>query len=291
MASIQQASVKTGVDFAYLVQQASAESGFRADAKAKTSSASGLYQFIESTWMDMMERHGAKHDIDTEGMSRSEALALRDDPRVASIMAAELAADNEKFLRTHYEGDIGSTELYFAHFLGAGNAAAFLNARDENGMKSAAVMLPKAAAANRNVFYDPNTGRARSLDEVYEFFDRKFQFENPEANRAKAVEIAAESYQNPFQEYPELRLHLVVRKSIPGFESLALEQFQRVMPNMQLGSYGNLIANNNELMFLTQMMELPFGGGQAKTAGRAKSESFGAYSDFQLSEALKLYKS
>ena len=53
--SIAKASAHTGVNFAYLMQQASAESSFKSTAKAKGSSASGLYQFIDSTWMNMVK--------------------------------------------------------------------------------------------------------------------------------------------------------------------------------------------------------------------------------------------
>lgn len=180
LSAIKVASAKTGVDFAYMVQQADAESSFRADAKAKTSSARGLYQFIESTWLSMVEKHGASHGIETEGKSRSDLLKLRDDPEMASFMAAELARENRDVLEQNWakgRKEIGATELYFAHFLGAGGASAFLNARDSDGNATAAHIFPAAAKANKNVFYERSTGRAKSLDEVYAFFERKFDLE------------------------------------------------------------------------------------------------------------------
>lgn len=183
--AIETASRKTGVDFAYLLQQANAESSFNPSARAKTSSASGLFQFIESTWMNMVEKHGHKYGIDAESSSREDILELRNDPKTASVMAAEFASENERFLRAHYDGDIGPTELYFAHFLGAGGAAGFLNARAENPMQKAADIMPRAAAANRNVFYEPATGRARTMEEVYAFFDKKFGGESTPAAKPK----------------------------------------------------------------------------------------------------------
>ena len=166
MNAIKQASSKTGVDFAYLVQQAHAESSFDPDAKARTSSATGLYQFIESTWMRMVDKYGDKYGIDTQGKSRRDILELRKDPEIASNLAAEFAGENERFLNAHWGGEVGSTELYLAHFLGASGASAFLNAKDKNPLQSAAVIFPAAAKANQNVFYDRATGRARSFDEV-----------------------------------------------------------------------------------------------------------------------------
>ena len=86
--------------------------------------------------------------------------------------------ENERTLNKLWGGEVGATELYLAHFLGAGGAASFLNARDENPLTPAADLYPKAARANRGVFYDPKTGKARSLAQVYDFFDKKFRIKN-----------------------------------------------------------------------------------------------------------------
>lgn len=174
ISAIHQASAKTGVDFDYLMQQAKAESSFNPEAKAKTSSASGLYQFIKSTWMDMINRHGEKYGIDVESMTKKELLDLRFDPETAANMAAEFASENKAFLDQNWGGDVGSTEMYFAHFLGAGGAASFLRAKDENPLAVAADIFPKAASANKNVFYDRQTGKPKTIAEVYDFFDNKF---------------------------------------------------------------------------------------------------------------------
>ncbi len=191
--AIQQASLKTGVDFAYLMDQAKAESSFNPTAKAKTSSASGLYQFIERTWLDMIDRHGEKYGlgeyaaaIDSklrvgDKATKQEILALRNDPEVASYMAAEFAAENKAFLERTVGGDIGATELYFAHFLGAGGASGFLKELKHNPNTIAADIMPKAARANRNVFYDSATGQPRTLQQVYNFFDKKFGGEKTDA--------------------------------------------------------------------------------------------------------------
>jgi hypothetical protein len=192
--AIKQASVKTGVNFAYLVQQAGAESSFQADAKAKTSSASGLYQFIERTWLSMVDKHGAKHGLETDGKTRGELLELRNDPRAASLMAAEFASENEQFLDSHWGGEVGSTELYFAHFLGAGGASAFLNARDSDPTQAAATLFPAAAKANRNVFYDRSTGRAKTLDEIYAHFDNKFSIEGGDVQVAEAAQAQPKNH-------------------------------------------------------------------------------------------------
>ncbi|MEM6781775.1 MAG: transglycosylase SLT domain-containing protein [Pseudomonadota bacterium] len=181
--AIQTASYKTGVDFAYMVQQAAAESSFNPAAKARTSSATGLYQFIESTWMHMMDKHGAKYGIDTS-QSRSELLALRKDPELASLMAGEFARENKEFLETHVGGDIGPTEMYFAHFLGASGAAGFLKAMQNDPQTIGAYIFPKESAANRGVFYDSKTGQPRTLEQIYAFFDKKFSVKSTPTDSA-----------------------------------------------------------------------------------------------------------
>ncbi len=186
VSAVRQASSKTGVDFAYLLQQAKAESSFKTDIKAKTSSASGLYQFIESTWLQMVKTHGHKYGLEDEAAKidakgrvadpadRQKILSLRNDAEISSLLAAELAADNKKFLERNWSGKAGATELYLAHFMGAGGAASFLQAKDKNPLQFGADLFPKEAAANRNVFYNPETGKPRTLSEIHDFFSKKF---------------------------------------------------------------------------------------------------------------------
>ncbi len=174
--AIYTASHKSGVDFGYLLKQAKVESSFDTDAQAKTSSARGLYQFIESTWLDMVKKHGEKYGIDTP-QTRNKLLALRDDPKISAHMAAEFAGENQRYLEQQWargEKEIGATELYLAHFMGAGGAASFLKARDENPLQPAAELFDRAAKANQSIFFDKETKRAKTLQEVYDYFDQKF---------------------------------------------------------------------------------------------------------------------
>ncbi len=175
VSAVQKASDKSGIDFSYLLTQAKVESSFNPSAEAKTSSATGLYQFIDSTWMNMIERYGEQYGIDTDGKSRDEILSLRKDPKAASFMAAAFASENERTLSANWGGETGATELYLAHFMGAGGASSFLNALDDNPLQTAADLYPAAARANKNVFYDRASGEARTLAQVYDFFDQKFK--------------------------------------------------------------------------------------------------------------------
>ena len=185
--AVRDASRHTGADFNYMLAKAAQESGFRADAEATTSSATGLYQFIDSTWLGMIKEHGAQYGLDrqaaaierTEGGGyrvadpnvRRAILDLRFDPHVNALMAGEFAKSNEEHLRQTVGGHVGATELYMAHFLGPAGASRFLNAMHDDPGQTAADLFPAAAAANRAVFYDQ--GRARSLKEVHEWMGDK----------------------------------------------------------------------------------------------------------------------
>ncbi|MDE1145201.1 MAG: hypothetical protein PW843_01090 [Azospirillaceae bacterium] len=98
---------------------------------------------------------------------------LRKDAGTSAMMAAQLAQDNKTTLQQQVGGSIGSTELYLAHFLGAGGASKFLNALKKNPNQSADAVVPDAADANDAVFYDDN-GKALSLGQVYDHFAKKF---------------------------------------------------------------------------------------------------------------------
>ena len=177
--SIARAAQATGINFDYLLAQAKLESSLDPGARAGTSSAAGLYQFIGSTWLQTLDRHGANHGLDWAGSAisngradpamRSQIMALRYDPDASSLMAAELARDNQSALRQSLGREPDFSELYLAHFMGSDGAARFLSAMQGNPDQSAAALFPKQAAANRGVFFGPG-GAPRSLGEVMDHF-------------------------------------------------------------------------------------------------------------------------
>ena len=177
----------TGVDFRYLVGQAEIESSLNPAARASTSSAAGLYQFVEQTWLATLDRHGAEHGLGwaseriargadgryrvTDGAMRQQILALRHDPGAAALMAGEFASDNRAAIEDATGRPATPTDLYLAHFLGPAGAAKFLVAAATRPDASAAALFPQAAAANRGVFTDG--GRSLSLGEVYGRLDAR----------------------------------------------------------------------------------------------------------------------
>jgi hypothetical protein len=179
--AIQRASSATGVDFTFLMGTAKRESGYNPAAKARTSSASGLFQFVDQTWLSTLKKHGAKYgyaryaDLIQQGSdgkyrvtgdeARKAVLGLKLDPHAASLMAGELASDHASYLRGRVGRSPTSGELYAAHFLGPQGSARLIEAVGNSPGASAAAMFPDAAAANRSIFY--REGRAATVGEVY----------------------------------------------------------------------------------------------------------------------------
>ena len=180
-AAIKKAAAKTGVDFEFLLKTARRESSLNPNAKAKSSSAAGLFQFVEQTWLGMLKQHGAKHGyglyaqmiergndgrlkIPDENARRA-VMDLRFDASCSSLMAGELASDHAGYLKGRLGRQATGGELYAAHFLGPRGAAKLIEAHERNPEGAAANLFPKAAAANKSIFY--KGGRPCTVDEVY----------------------------------------------------------------------------------------------------------------------------
>ncbi len=178
--AIADAARRTTVDFDYLLAQAEVESSMNPEARARTSSASGLYQFIESTWLETVKRYGQRFGLGEisaqvgDPTQRQAILALRNDPQIASLMAAGLAEDNRAHLTPILGRQPDHGEMYLAHFLGAGGAGRFLSELSRDPSQSAAELFRAPAAANRAIFYNGN-GSPRSLADVMHVIDGKMR--------------------------------------------------------------------------------------------------------------------
>ena len=172
---------RNGVDFDYLLQTAMRESSLNPQAKAQTSSAVGLFQFLEGTWLQVMKQEGPRlgyGDIagnierSSDGdyfvrdpATKAEILKLREDPRIAADLAAAFTKNNGDYLKQRFGRMPSAGELYIAHFLGAQGAERMFTAGLQDPDKIAAQLFPKQAAANRTIFY--SDGQPRTIREVY----------------------------------------------------------------------------------------------------------------------------
>jgi hypothetical protein len=179
--AIRSASRTTGATFDYLLRTAIRESSLDPAAAAKTSSARGLYQFIESTWLATVKEEGPKYGLGSYAASiqvgsdgqyfvrdpavRAQILKLRENPEVSSVMAGALAKRNAEELSRTLGRKPTPGEVYLAHFLGASGAKKLIALKRNNPGASAVAAFPEAARANRSIFYESN-GKARSASDV-----------------------------------------------------------------------------------------------------------------------------
>ncbi|MBX9933911.1 MAG: lytic transglycosylase domain-containing protein [Methylobacterium sp.] len=180
--AIREGAQTSGAGFDYLLATAKRESGLDPSAKAGTSSATGLFQFIEQTWLGVMKNAGPKLGLSTyadaitarsdgtytvqDPAARQSILDLRRDPTIAATMAGALTQANRDSLGAALGREPTSGDLYAAHVLGARGAASLINTAQVSPARAAALDMPEAAAANRSLFYD-KAGRPRGAAELY----------------------------------------------------------------------------------------------------------------------------
>ena len=188
VAALRQAASATGTDFHYLLGTAMRESSLKPGAQSATSSATGLFQFVDQTWLGLVKDHGAKYGlsaqanaIQVDGSGRYHAaspsdrqaiLDLRKDPQVSALMAGEYSSASAATLKSELGRAPCGGELYAAHFLGSEGACKLIRASIHEPNTSAASLLPAAAASNKSVFFHAD-GSAKSAREVYDWAMRQ----------------------------------------------------------------------------------------------------------------------
>jgi hypothetical protein len=197
--TIVRASRVVGADPTLLMAVADKESSFATEVKAKTSSATGLFQFIERTWLGVVYEFGAKYGLEQEVKAivrvnnqftvpdpdeRARILELRREPYISALLAGEMLKRDtlriEKRIGRHLTGG----EIYLVHFLGPGGAQTFIDQVDGNPDLVAAEILPAPAEANKSIFYDKDG--ARSVSEIHKIFE---QMISTRLNRYQEVKL------------------------------------------------------------------------------------------------------
>jgi Transglycosylase SLT domain len=208
---LRKAAAATGVSFDYLARTAERESRFNPTAKAGTSSATGMFQFLDQTWLGMVKQEGAKLGLGQEAAAisgeggrysiadpamRQKILGLREDPGVSAMMAGAFASRNGQQLEQSLGRKPNEGELYMAHFLGASGAKELIQLAKSNPDTPAAGSFREAASANRSVFFD-KAGRARSAQEVYAGLAASFS--QPAVTMPPQTAATSDAAQNMFR--------------------------------------------------------------------------------------------
>jgi hypothetical protein len=167
VSSIRAAATQTGARFDVLLASAALESGLSPNSQASGSSASGMFQFIEQTWLDAIHRYGPSHGLDTEAAAvvrnggqwtvndaalRQRILDQRSDPRISSLLAGDSLLEIADHLTPVLGRAPDAAETYLGHFLGSGGATKVLQAVRATPNRAAADLLPAAARANPTIF-------------------------------------------------------------------------------------------------------------------------------------------
>ena len=182
--AIRDGSDRSGADFDYLLRTATRESALNPTAKAPTSSATGLFQFIEQTWLGTLKDAGPKFGLSgysneisevrpgvydvPDPAQKAEILALRNDPQIASVMAGELTRDNHDQLASRIGYAPSEADLYLAHVFGVDSAALMIEKSTSEPDTEAAALFPDAARANQTLFYERESGRPLGVASVRE---------------------------------------------------------------------------------------------------------------------------
>ena len=186
--AIREGAQKSGADFSYLVKTARQESSLDPSAKSARSSATGLFQFVEQTWLKTLKEAGpqlglgryasavvetksGKFDVPNPDM-REEILKLRNDPKTASLLAGALTKSNAISLSGALGRQPDAADLYIAHVLGANGAAGLLRKSETDPDMAASAMFPDAAKSNPALFFDPASGKAKSVGDVRELLTK-----------------------------------------------------------------------------------------------------------------------
>ena len=200
---LEAAARQAGVDVGLLVQIAGFESGFNPDARPVSrahpelntvrqfdgtlalSSAHGYGQFLDSTWQQMLNRHGHKYGVELAGQlgrEQANAAPLRRDTRLQAAMLAEFTAENVQHAR-QYPGHDLAASVYALHNLGHGDGSRFLQALQQRPQARVdSVLGARVIAGNAGLYADGSL----SVAEAHARMGRQMQRFSRHAGQALA---------------------------------------------------------------------------------------------------------
>jgi hypothetical protein len=206
--ALSKAGKATGASFQFLLETAKRESSLQPDAAASTSSARGLFQFIESTWLQMVKEEGAQFGLERyadhiektakgryvvrDSEMRDDILKLRNDPEIAALMAGAFARNNADRLAGALGRDPTEGEVYLSHVFGAGGATKLIKLAQTNPDARADRYFSEQAKANKGLFYT-RSGQPRSLEQLIDRVTAGYSTEPMNLDPGRQVSIASSS--------------------------------------------------------------------------------------------------
>ncbi len=200
---IYKASIDTNTDFEHLIITAMMESDLGRVTESKTSSARGIFQYIEPTWVSLIKRYRQRIsqysktkllDENNKNTNNSDILELRYNTRVAALIKAYQLNDEAKILAKYTNGKrINTTDHYIMHMLGSYQARTFYslinNKSDKKLTNIKSANLQEAIKLNPTFFYDAENN-ALNAEQAYKQFHKKI------SKQYKKLRMISDKYGN-----------------------------------------------------------------------------------------------
>lgn len=187
--ALQRAAQATGFNAGVLRRIAERESRLDSTASNPLSSARGLMQFTQGTWLEVVRDFGPRHGLnrqaealvtDRDGNIGARnwrelqgILRLREDPHLSAILAAERLKKVRPTLEEAQGRTASPADLYLAHLLGPTGARQFLAAVRDTPSRSSLAVVGNAAKPNPGIF--ERRGQVLSVRKVYEEVAEMFE--------------------------------------------------------------------------------------------------------------------
>jgi hypothetical protein len=148
------------------------ESDGNPNARNKRSSALGLGQFLDETWLDLIRTH--RPDL-ARGRSKEETLELRRDAKLAREITKRFTEQNAGALRRR-DLPVTPGTLYLAHFAGGAGAVAILTALDDADAASVMASADATGSTKREKIIKANSFLERfTVIDLRSWADRKMR--------------------------------------------------------------------------------------------------------------------
>jgi hypothetical protein len=188
-AKITEFSAQAGVSPGLVAKIMRIESNFNPNTKASSSSARGLGQFIDETWIEMVLRYGKKYGITGSGtngeITAADAKSQRANIDLQIAMTAEFTkhglALHEKFKSANAYSEDAS--VYAHHNLGLSEASKLLQALRDNPTQRVEKVLQKSSIRNNPSLYK----NGQTVAQVYEVLVKKMQAGEKYAQRVNPI--------------------------------------------------------------------------------------------------------